>query len=227
MRSNFIATLAALLFVSCKSLKEKSFEYEIIIRTNSLPVAPQKFISYKNILFNIEFNRYDSTVYKVNKDSSKVYTRLDTSNRWIIKKENGICYKINTLGGGFNIIDQDSLVKRMQVNLGGSYVFDKVVRDTTIQGMHYFYADSAAFNNRDSMLIKYFFIKSTELNTVYSFLNIRHKDPAFKYAGFTMDDYKNKFYFINLLVKLKEADAATLKLCEVVYARFKQLNKEP
>jgi hypothetical protein len=60
---------------------------------------------------------------------------------------------------------------------------------------------------------------------VYNAIGMRHKDKDMLYAGFILDDYKNKMRFTNLIVNIKEADEKTLLLCEAVYKRFKELVK--
>lgn len=217
-------TVTIFCFASCSSLKHKAYEYDIEVRNKKYPSAPQKFISYKNVLFYFTFNRSDSII-KYSADSAIKYTRFDSLARWIIKKEDNICYKINTFGPAFAIIGKDNLENMMEGGNMSGYIFDKPLHDTIVDGMQYFISDSAAFNNNDSMLIRYFFIKNKRLNTIYSFLNMRHKNPAYRYAGFTMDDYKNNVFFTNLIFRLKEADEQTIKLCEAAYARFQQLTQ--
>jgi hypothetical protein len=222
MKRMFFYFFALASLPACKNLRHQAFEYEIMIRAKENPYSPTKFVSYRNLLIQASFNRYDSTIENRRIDSIVEYTRFDTSERWIIKKENAVCYKIDTWGPAFKIIDRDSLKNRMEGGMGGGYVFDKELRDTAIDGVQYYYADSTAYNSHDSMDVKYYFVKTPSLNTIYTFLNIGHKNPAYQYAGFTMDDYKYQYRFVNLLINLKEADEKTLRLCEAIYERFKK-----
>jgi hypothetical protein len=207
---------------SCRNPRLNAYQYDIEIRANNHPVVPKKFLSYKDVLLYFTFNRHDSSLYNVNTQVINSYTRFDTSEIWIIAKATNICHQINSFTPDFKVIKTDSL-KNIMEGSGGRYVFDKELRDSTVNGIQYQIADSVAFNKNDSMIIRYYFVKKQGLNTVYSFLNMGHKNPYIKYAGFTMDDYKNKLFFTNLIVRLKEVDDNTLKLCGVVYKRFLEL----
>lgn len=215
--------VAIFLFSSCRNLKYKAYEYEIETRNNSYPFVPSKYISYRNILIYFNFKRQDSTFYDIKRDSSITFTKLDSAECWIFNGDNKLCYEINSFSPLFKIIKTDSLKNMMEGVDASEYVFDKPLKDTIIDGMQYYFADSVSDNEKENLIVKYFFLKETSLNTIYSFSNMRYKDRAFKYAGFTLDDYKNSVFFTNLIFRLKEADDKTVRLCDTIYKRFKQL----
>lgn len=213
------------LFSSCRNLKYKAYEYEIETRNNNYPFVPSKYISYRNILIYFNFKRQDSTVYDIKRDSSITFTKLDSAECWIFKGDNKLCYEISSFSPMFTIIKKDSLKNMMEGGGVSEYVFDKPLEDTVIDGMQYYFADSASVNEKEDLIVRYFFIKNSSLNTIYSFSDMRYKDQSFKYAGFTLDDFKNKVFFTNLIFRLKEADETTLKLCELIYKRLSLLQR--
>lgn len=213
----------AMILNSCSISKTIVYEYEIEIKANILPYVPKKFISYKNMLVYFTFNRYDSTIGNVTTGDVNVYTRLDSANCWLLMKGSDICYKISSFTQDFKVVKTDS-TKNMMEGAFGEFVFDKDLKDTVVGGIQYSVFDSIAFNKTDSVIFRYFFVKH-QINTVYDFLRIRHKNPAIRYAGFTMDDYKNKYFFSNLIIGLKETDAVTHNHCKAIYSRFKQIVK--
>ena len=168
------------------------------------------------------FNRLDSTIFNVKIKSAESYSRFDSVACWIVDGKNNLCYKINSFTADFKITATDSLKNLMEGSASG-YQFSQELRDSVIGETPYYVTDSTVYSNTDSMVFRYYFIKNTGLNTVYNFLNVKHKNSVMNYAGFTMDDYKNKYFFTNLIYRLKETDQTTQKLCEAVYLRFIQL----
>jgi hypothetical protein len=220
----FLSLLAFL--TSCRSVGQKGYEYEVVIQSNMNPsYSPIKFISYKDLLFSFTFTKEITNLYKSQKDTVIRKVKLDSLERWIFDSNNLLCYKIDSFLSNFKIIGKDSVKNRLDGSIGTGYLFNNDLHDTTVLGVQYYISDSLVKNDTAHVNYRYYFIKNKALHTVYSILNMRHKNDVFKYAGFTMDDYKDNFYLTNLILQYKEVDAATLQKLEAIYQRFKRLQK--
>jgi predicted secreted protein len=223
----FLSMLLILALInSCKSYRHHAFEYEIVIKSNNSPVVPKKFISYRDLLFMFNFDRVDSTFINYRNDSVSARTRFDSTQRWIFNATDSRGWRIDKFNKDFVVLEKSDLIKFMEVETQGGYVFDKELYDTIINGVRFFATDSIVQSKTDSIDFRYYFLANSKLNTVYSMLNMKHVKPQYKYAGFTMDDYKSKYFFYNLITNFKEVnDSETLQKLEAIYQRFKRLQK--
>jgi hypothetical protein len=222
----FCLVFFCLFFFACSVIKPRAFAYDLNITSQSFNIPTAKFISYKDVLFHFGCSRFESSKYNVRKDSVVSFYRLDTVDKWIIDTRRSIYYILDTFDISFSILNSDSLKRKMVGGFSDPYKYEKPLYDTLINGITYHVSDSIVRNTSDNIDFRFYFIKNKNLHTVYSILKNEYKDPEYKYAGFTMDDYKYNYFFVGRIENYKEVtDPATLQKLEAIYQRFKRLQR--
>jgi hypothetical protein len=218
--------LACSLFFSCASTSQKVIMYDLREEASGLPFFVANFVSYKDVLFFYTFSRHDSSFINPVREIRRDYLRFDTAECQIIYPKTGYRYKLSYFSGDtFSITGQDSMNKVLQdsEDLPAGYTMRWPLRDTVMNGMPYYYADSSGVGEKDSFLLRFFFVKQPRLQTIYSVLNLNHEIPGMRYAGFIYTNLGNNFRVTHLIENIRKADSITITRCEAMYRRFKQL----
>jgi hypothetical protein len=195
----------------------KNYSYEIAISGTNIPYTVRHYVSCNGFVYEFVLMHNFKTKTKISTNETESSLSFDTMHCNVFKLGVQDFYQIDSFKTNFKIQKKRAVKELFRNDIDKEVVhYNKMTKDTLINGQKYYYRDSIVKNDSAHYCVKDMIIAVPAIASIYNFIKIINDTPNSSFAGLIAVDYKANTILNNYIENVKVLDIKTEKTCSTI-----------